>query len=251
MRQRHGPSGLVGCGVPSLLAWVVACLLATACWPVWAVSEGRWEGQADLPGLGVPVVLDLLPLGTGWAGQITLPGRGRAAAALAGLRVQSGAMTAELAVAAGAPPESAARLELQRSPDGRSLAGRWLQGGHAAPLLLRRTGPAQTAPPLAAAPWPAALDGSWQGRYDIGFGPREVTLRLRQQTASMTVVGRRTTEVAFDSVRIVGAFLQLQAEAFDMRIEAPAAAAGEGRLAAMLRQGPFESALPLTRQPAP
>ena len=228
-------------------AWLSLWLLAMACGPAWALAEGRWEGRADVPGQSVPVVLDLLPQGAGWAGWITLPGRGRVAASLGGLQVRSGQMTAELALGAGAPPELAARLELQTSADG--LSGRWLQAGHAAPLQLRRTGAAQVARPPPVVAWPATLDGTWRGRYDIGFGPREVTLRLRQQTATMTVVGRRTTEVSFDGVRVLGAFLQLRAEAFDMRIEAPAAGAAQGQLAASFWQGPFETTLQLTREP--
>ena len=243
------PAGRALCAGPLVKACLALCLWTTATGPVWALAEGRWEGRAELPGLSVPVVLDLHRAGGDWTGAITLPGRGRGAVPLPGLQVQDGLLTADVPLAAGAPPELAARIELRHASDG--LAGRWRQAGHAAPVQLRRTGAPQVATAPPAAPWPAALDGIWRGRYDIGFGPRDVTLRLRQRTATMTVVGRRTTEVSFEGVRVLGAFLRLHAEAFDMHLEAPASGAANGQLAAGFRQGPFETTLVLTREPGP
>ena len=245
-RRRGRRAVCTGLGIQACLA---LCLWSTASGPARALAEGRWEGHAELPGLSVPVVLDLQRAGVDWTGAITLPGRGRGAVPLRGLQVANGLLTADVSLGAGAPPELAARIELRHAPDG--LGGRWLQAGHAASVQLRRSGAAQvaTAPPTA--PWPAALDGTWRGRYDIGFGPREVTLRLRQQTATMTVVGRRTTEVSFEGVRVLGAFLRLHADAFDMQLEAPASGAAQGQLNAGFRQGPFETTLVLTREPGP
>lgn len=221
-------------------ATLVAALLAG---PAQATLAGRWEGVAEGPGLRVPVVLDLAPRGTGWAGAVTLPGRGTRGATLAALELQGESLRASV------PGGAQIRVELKLAPDGTQLSGRLLQGGHAAPLRLQRRGPAQLDPLPAASPWPPALAGVWRGRYDVGFGPREVTLRLAADTSAMTVVGRRTTEVAFDDQRILGAFLILRAAAFDITIEAPLATGG--RLDALIRQGPFEGALLLQREAVP
>jgi len=144
-----------------------------------------------------------------------------------------------------------AGIELQRSADGRRLEGRWLQAGHSAPLVLVRSGAAQIEPPRAAVPLAPALAGVWRGRFDIGFGPREVTLRIAPPGAAMTIVGRRTTEVTFDEVLQRGAFLWLRANELDIAIEAPWASAAQGTLAATWLQGPFEAALTLRREAAP
>lgn len=225
------------------VAALMAALFVGAALAAPAGLEGRWEGEAGLPGLPVPVVLDLAPRGAGWAGAVTLPGRGTRGAALAALDLQGETLRATV------PGGAQIRFELQLAPDGAQLSGRFLQGGQAAPLVLRRRGPAQLDPLPAAAPWPPALAGTWRGRYDVGFGPREVTLRLAADVSAMTVVGRRTTEVVFDDQRILGAFLILRAAAFDITIEAPLAAGG--RLDAAIRQGPFEGALVLQREAAP
>lgn len=215
-------------------------------------AEGRWEGVARLPGQAVPVVIDLAREAAAWVGAATLPGRGVAAAALRGLEVGAdGSLRATLAPGAGAGPGGEVTVELQRSADGRSLDGLWRQGGHVAPLALRRTGPAQRATSPAASALAPALAGTWRGRYDIGLGPREVTLRITPPGATMTIVGRRTTELSFDEVRQVGALLMLRSTAFDIAIEAPWAAAAQGRLPAVWTQGPFEADLLLRREGAP
>lgn len=227
---------------PLLLAG--AALLGPALAQPEAALAGRWEGEAELPGLNVPVVLDLAPrAGGGWVGAATLPGRGPRGVALTALEREGTGLRARLPGGAGIA------FELVLAADGAQLAGRFLQGGHAAPLRLRRTGAPQLDPPPPVTPWPAALNGVWRGRYDIGFGPREVTLRLAAAGSAMTIVGRRRTELAFDEQRVHGAFLLLRAAEFDIAIEAPLPVAG--RLEAQFRQGPFEAPLPLQREAAP
>jgi hypothetical protein len=214
---------------------------------VQGAGEGRWEGVAELPGQSVPVVVDLAPRGGAWVGAATLPGRGVSGAPLTALQVQGPTLRATIAGPPGMTEDGAIGLVLQMAPDNTVVSGQLQQAGHSAVLTLRRSGAAQlpAAPP--ASPWPPALDGTWRGHYDIGFGPREVTLRMGAAAAAMTVVGRRTTEVAFDEVRVLGAYLILRAAATDITIEAPAASARSGRLDATLRQGPFASRLPLQR----
>jgi hypothetical protein len=123
-------------------------------------------------------------------------------------------------------------------------------GGHVASLTLARTGPAVVIEHALAA-LPQATWGQWTGRYDIGFGPRELTLRLTAEGATATVVGRRTTELRFDAAGRAGAFLRLHAEIADFSLEAPWVSAAEGVLNATVRQGPFESAVVLHRERSP
>jgi hypothetical protein len=220
--------------------------------PLAQAAEGRWEGAAQVPGLVVPVVIDLARDGVEWVGAATLPGRGVAAVPLRALEVGAdGSVRATLAPGAGGAPGGEVRVALRRSADGRALDGQWRQGGHGAPLSLRRTGSAQRAAALAADPLAPALAGTWRGQYDIGFGKRDVTLRIAPPGATMTIVGRRTTELTFDDVRQVGGLLMLRSSEMDVTLEAPWSTAAQGLLAATWIQGPFESALPLQREGQP
>lgn len=211
-----------------------------------AGAEGRWEGAATLPGQSVPVVLDLLPTGgERWTGRATLPGRGLAGAPLVALSVDAGAVSATLPGPPGSGDGGQVRLSLRATADG-ALAGDWMQAGWTAPVRLQRSGPAQIAEPPRAT-WPPALDGTWRGGYDIGFGPRQATLVLADGRATLSVEGRRHVEIPVDAVEVSGRFLLLHAPVADLRIEAPLDGAADGRLAAEWRQGPFVSALPLSR----
>jgi hypothetical protein len=220
--------------------------------PLAQAAEGRWEGTARLPGLAVPVVIDLARDGTTWVGSATLPGRAVAGAPLRALVVAAdGSVRATLAPGAGGAPGGEAQIELQRGAQSGTLDGQWRQGGHSAPLVLRRIGAAQRAIEPAAAALAPALAGTWRASYDIGFGKRDVTLRIVPPRATMTIAGRRTTELSFDEVRQVGGLLMLRSSEFDIAIEAPWATAAQGLMQAVWMQGPFEAALPLRREATP
>jgi hypothetical protein len=221
------------------VAFVLAGALAGA-----QAAEGRWEGVARLPGGPAPVVIDLAPQGDGWAGAVTLPGRG-----VSGTRLRTVERAADGGLRATLPDGTT--FELRPGGDGCSLEGQLRQGGHSAALALTRSGAAQLGAPAPTAPLAPSLAGTWRGRYDIGFGPREVTLRIAPPArASMTIVGRRTVEVSFDEVRQFGALIMLRAHEADITIEAPWAEAAQGQLVAVWLQGPFESALRLQREAA-
>lgn len=221
----------------------VAGLLACCAGSVMAL-DGRWEGQAELPGTAVPVVLDLAPAGAA----LTLPGRGVHALRLSALERRDGVLRLVAPAAPGSVDNDAMQIVL-RASEGR-LVGEFRQGGHAAALVLQRTGEAPAAA-AAAMPLPAAAFGTWRGRYDLGFGPREATLRLAAGTGAMTIVGRRTVEIVFDDIGQRGALLMLRAGGADLALEAPAAGAARGVLAATLRQGPFEAVFELRRESGP
>lgn len=214
--------------------------------------EGRWEGAARVPGLAVPVVIDLAREGATWVGTVTLPGRNVAAAPLRSLALGGdGRLRATLGGGGESTAGGEVSFELQRSADGRTIAGQWRQGGHDAQLILTRTGIAQRAAVPAGSPLAPALAGIWRGRYDIGFGQREVTLHIEPPGATMTIVGRRTTEVSFDEVRQIGGLLMLRASELDITLEAPWATAARGTLAATWFQGPFEAVMSLRREGTP
>jgi hypothetical protein len=242
--------------IPSLPA--VLLLLAAA--GTAASQEGRWVGVAEVPAATTAVVLELHGQGERLRGQLTLPGRGLRGLPLQIRHVAEGAAGGTLRLRA----EALGGLEIELPADpapsaaGGAWRGRWRQAGLAAPLELRADGPAPAWPEAGAGPLPASWRGSrWRGRYDIGFGERQLTLRIGADgQAAMTVVGRRTTEVAFDEAVQHGRFAFLRARAFDMRLELPLAdgagtPAQPSVLNARLVQGPFESPLTLLREAEP
>jgi hypothetical protein len=231
----------------SLPRAVLALAICAAASPGTQAADGRWEGLLHVPGAAAPVVLDLERRGAAWAGSAVLPGRGAPAARLRALTIDAaGVVRATLPLAQGGELQ----LELRPSADGRQLQGQGRQGGHRAALQLRRTGPPQVVHQPSGVPLAPALAGVWRGRYDIGFGPREVTLRITPPAATMTIVGRRTTEVSFDEVLQLGSLLRLRSSEFDITIEAPWADAAHDSLSAGWQQGPFEATLVLRREAA-
>src|SRR5512134_2786296 len=111
-------------------------------------GAGRWEGQADMAGSVLPVVLDLERGTDGrWAGSVTLPGRGIKGAPLADIAVDARGARFTLGAAFLAPSEPAPVAQLRWR--GRERASGILTvNGVAAPLSLQRSGDAQVDRPL-------------------------------------------------------------------------------------------------------
>lgn len=210
-------------------------------------AEGRWEGSAHVPGAPLPVVLDLALVEGRLAAWVTLPGRGIKGMALrAPLRTGS-RLEIDLSPAFSltGPPSPSPRLVLEVAPQ--VLRGRFEQAGHEAPVALVRTGAAQPEPVPRNSVLPAALAGVWRGRYDIAGTPREVTLTLAPASAEAVIVGRRTTHVPMDRIRLGEQFLTLDNDALQITIEGRWRTAG-GEIDAVFTQGPYEAPLVLRRQ---
>ena len=212
--------------------------------------SGRWEGEAQLSGQPLPVVVDLARSAQGgWQGRVTLPGRFVAGAPLAALKADGKSFEATFGAAFLVPPDPPPRLQLQWR--GADLAqGSLALNGLQAPLQLRRSGPAQLAPaPAPSLPLDERLLGTWTGRYVLGGNPREVTLTLTrsptgQGGGTLLIVGKRRTELKLDEVHLGASLLRLEAHSAGISIEgrwSPAA------IDALFEQGPFEATLPLRR----
>jgi len=222
--------------------------------------QGRWEGEARIPGAPLPLVLDLAPDATGaWRGSIILPGLGVKGAPLAGVNVGAdGTLQADMAAAfSGPPPATPPLLALRMLPDGR-LQGELRQGGHAADVSLQRSGDAQVDAPPASTPLPPALAGIWRGRYELGGYPRDVTLTLAPPLAQalpgapvgqLLIVGKRRTELAIDRVVAGSRFITLEASSAGLRLEGQWDASA-GRFTGQVIQGPYEAPVMLQRETA-
>jgi|SRR5882672_46965 len=212
---------------------------------------GRWEGVAEIPGAPMRMIVDIArDPQRKWVGSVILPGLGVKGAPLNDLTVTDAALHFGLTSAFSTPLEPAPAVRLARRTDG-TLAGELHEGGHAARLLLRRTGPSQVdiAPPSTAVS--AALEGKWVGRYELGGHPRDVTLTLANHPpgaarGEIVVVGRRTTTLRVDHVVQGAEFITLQSNQAGFRIEGRWATA-DGTIQGQMVQGPFEATLVLHR----
>jgi hypothetical protein len=207
---------------------------------------GRWEGYIGVPGAPQELVIDLERDATGaWIGSAILPGRGVKGAPLQQLRTEDESLGFDLSAAipfpAGAPPV----LRLQRESDD-GLRGEMRFEGLVAPVVLRRSGAAQVDRPPLSQPLAAALAGTWTGRYELLGQPREVSLRLDEYTARMTIVGLRTTEIVFALLRQHGTQLTLSGNPYDIAFEGTADAQ-HGLIDGVFMQGPLELPLRLQR----
>ena len=209
--------------------------------------EGRWEGTAMIPGAPMPVVLDLAVADGKLAGWITLPGRGAKGMALAEPRREGGNLRVDLSPAFSlmGPPTPVPLLVLTIEPQ--ALRGRFEQGGHQAPVTLTRSGAAQPEPVLRNSVLPAALAGVWRGSYSIAGLPHQVTLTLTPDSAEALIVGRRTTRVPMDTIRLGEHFLRLTNREMQITIEGRWRSAG-GEVDATFTQGPYEAALVLRKE---
>lgn len=242
VHRRPGVATLV------LLAAGLACAGARA----GPDPAGRWEGVADVPGQPLRLVIDLDRDAQGrWAGSAILPGRGVKGAAVDGLDVAGCDIRLGLAAAFPGGDALQPKLALACQGDG-VLAGTFTLGGHAAPVSLHRSGPAQLDRPPAGRPITAALAGRWTGRYELGGFPREVTLTLANGAdgtggGQLVIVGKRTTTLEVDQVMQGREFVTLRASAANFVIEGRFAAQ-EGVIEGAMSQGPYEATLVLHRQ---
>jgi hypothetical protein len=239
----------------ALVSFVAAaCALGAAGAIAAPDAAGRWDGNVDLGGDPLHMVVDLDRDASGhWVGSAILPDRGVKGAPLdalvvSGCDVRFG-MAAAFSNGGGARPEVA----LACQPDG-SLAGSFALAGHSTPVTLRRVGAAQVDRPPANSVISAALAGRWTGRYELGGYARAVTLTLANRAGTggagqLVIVGKRTTTLDVDQVTQGREFVMLRASAADLRIEGRLAA-DAGVIDGTIRLGAFDVPLVLRRQAA-
>ena len=227
-----------------ILLLFVSALTTYASSPV----TGRWEGSAQVPGSVLNVIVDLdQSAGNDWVGSIIIPGLGVKGAPLTELAIKDSAISGTIKGALIEPRTGGTSIKASLTSDGQ-LKGELLQAGNSAPLVLRKTGPAQVELPRKSTIVGKNFVGEWKGDYEMDGYPRHVTLNLANKeadaaTAELTVVGKRTNKPTVDLVSEENGFLTIQAHDFGITYE--------GRISKELEAikgtftiGPFE--LPLT-----
>lgn len=189
--------------------------------------EGRWDGWVRIPGRALAVTIDLAPGpgGQAWIGSMTAPGLAMQGVPLAGIVVTPAEVAFDVAGLLDTPAYGPARFRARLGDDG-GLGGELTQGGNTAPFALTRVGAAQVAIPPRSTRISRSLEGAWTATFELGGYPRQVTLTLANAadrdagaSASLVVVGKRTTDLAIDLVAEEGRFLRVESRASQVAFE--------------------------------
>jgi hypothetical protein len=212
------------------------------------ISEGRWEGAAQVPGLELSLIVDLTRGASSWSGAITIPQLGVRGAELANVSVTGSELTFAIKSALADKETGPGRFNGHLTADGR-LTGDFTQAGNTAPFNLVKTGPAQ----IEKAPQSTAIakefEGVWKGGYELLGYPRTVTLTLRNRgaegaSAEFVIVGRKENNLPVDLITQQGSFLSVNSQetglSFEGRLE-------NNELHGTIIQGPIEVAVTLKR----
>lgn len=231
----------------SLLFLIAILSISRAAEPL----AGRWEGQIQVPGDPIRIVIDLDQSAADkqdkdkqWRGSAILPGLGI-----------KGTLLSEIAVH-GADADFKAKDLFggatfhARVTSGNRLAGDYTQGGNRAPFNLQLAGAPQVDEPARSTPVSKELEGVWSGEMTLTDYPVAVRLTLSNgpagtATAQIFIKGKRETNVTADL------FTEEQG-----LITATGAGAGyEGRfdvksgvLSGTFTTGPLEASLNLRRE---
>lgn len=217
-------------------------------------QEGRWDGRVLIPGRTLAITIDLAPgpAGASWRGSMTAPGLAMQGAPLANIVATPKEVAFDVAGALDTPTHGPAHFQARVGDDG-GLRGEMTQGGNAAPFALERVGAAQVALPPRSTPIARTLEGAWTGSFELGGYPRQVTLTLANRadgdvgaSATLVVVGKRTTDLPIDLVAEEGRFLRVESRASQAAFEG---AVGDGvdEIRGTFTLGPLELPLVLRR----
>jgi hypothetical protein len=233
-----------------ILIMLLALLAATGSLAAGEIA-GRWSGRVQIPGRGLPLVVDLAKDPSGaWIGSMTVPGLNVKGAPLGNIKVDGPGVAFDAGDALGAPPDGPAVFSARL--DGRGMmAGEMRQGGNTAPFALKRVGDAQVELPPRSTAVARALEGRWTGEYEMGGYPRHVTVDFANHagsaaTVDFVVVGKATTKVPIDFVSEEEGLLRLESHDFRINFEGRIHE-GEGRIAGTFTLGVMEAPLVLRR----
>ena len=232
-----------------VLVATLSLALAATCCDAAPMLQGRWEGPVQIPGAPLTLVVDLAQDDAkAWTGSVIMPGLGVKGAPAGDIVVDGASIGLTLAGALRAGGAEAPRIKGRLTDQG-TLEGDFEQGGNHAPLLLRRTGVAQ----VEAAPTSTAVAGElvgvWNGQFELGGYPRQVTLTLsnhpsRAASADLVIVGKKTTQVPVDLVVQDQRFLRIESGQMSIVFEG-LWQAQSGRIEGSLQVGAFEVPLVL------
>lgn len=149
--------------------------------------SGHWVGSLPA-GPGLDIEIDLAKKGEVWHGTMSVPAQGTKGIPLADLAVKGTAVSFAIKGAPGEPNYSGTL-----SPDGKSIAGTFSQGGSSLPLTLAWKGEAKFEVPPKSTPITRELEGSWEGTLDVKGNLLRLALKLTNDPA-----GAKGTLISLD-----------------------------------------------------
>ena len=204
-------------------ATIVASLMLCPVLACAAGFEGRWEGQANIPGRDARIVLDLAPQTSGgWSGSIILPGLGIKGAPLSDIVVHDADVAFDLGTLLSVANDGSARFRMHL--DGDTMAGEMHQAGNVAQVALSREGAAQVDTVTKSTPVARVLEDQWRGEFELGGYPRQVTITLANHpgsaaTATFVVVGKQVNDLPVDLMIEDGTVLRIESRATRVAFE--------------------------------
>jgi len=238
-------SSLLRRTVAGCVPFVFCSTLCHAAPPV----QGRWEGQVQIPGAPLTLIVDLARNGaSAWTGSVIIPGLGIKGAPVGDISVTESRVSFALSGAMKAGGAAPPRITVHSVREG-VMAGDFEQAGNTATLTLTRTGPAHVEPAPKSTVVAGELEGAWSGRFELGGYPRDVTLTLSNHTqsgatAELVIVGKRTTQVPVDLVVQDAQFLKIESGQMGITFEGRWSAKAS-EIQGSLQMGPFEVPLVL------
>jgi hypothetical protein len=162
--------------------WMVLTTLVL--WPVASVRAqtagdpaGHWDGAIHAPFGDVRVEVDLATNDRGTlAGTFSNPAERLHGLPLAKVAVDGRAVDLEIKLGSDGQ-----RFRGALSADGRSMSGDFLMGVYAVPFSLMRTGDARIEPPPRSPAIDKALEGAWNGAFDIEGRSMAVVVTMTNQ----------------------------------------------------------------------
>jgi hypothetical protein len=227
------------------VALIVFCVVSSA-FP--AELAGRWEGSVAIPDRRLTLILDLdQTVGSRWVGSVTIPILDVKGAPLAELSVKGNVIAGTVKDALASAGVEPAKLEGRLMTD--ELRGDFFQAGNSAPFVLHKIGSAQVELPRENTPVGQDLAGEWKGDFELLGSPRHVTLTLTNHkgaaaTATLVVVGKRTTNAPINFVADESGYLTLTSQEMGLGYEGRLRA---GQLRGTFRLGATEFPLTLNR----
>lgn len=217
-----------------------------------AEPAGRWEGLIQIPGRDTQVIFDLAQETDGaWVGSIILPGLNIKGVPLADIAVKESEVSFSIKGALGGPQVGAAKFTGRLNPKG-ALAGDFVQAGNSAPFLVQKSGPPQVDYPPKSTTIAKELEGEWKGEYELFGYPRQVTLKLSNQsaggpaTAEFVIVGKKTNNLPVALVTQHDDFLRIESHETGINYEGRFGREN-GEIKGAVEQGPLEIPLVLRR----
>ncbi len=212
-------------------------------------AAGRWQGVVEIPGLPLHATIDLDRDKSGsWTGSIIVPELVLKNVALTDITVRDGALNFSIKGALAGPQEAPATFE-GRVEATDVMSGTFTQAGNHAPFSLRRTGSAQVDLPPRSTPVAKAMEGKWDGEYELMGYPRHVTVTFKNHgadpaTVEWVIVGKKVNNLPIDLVQLDGDFVRIESHEFGINFEGRLRGS---ELDGTYEQGPVELPLVLKR----